>query len=107
MEANDPDSAEQPVWMKELEPDTFDYAFGMKFPVQGVSAQHSDFAEELLDRIESRRIEVRKSKKKKKLMPWKKIIPLDYCPLFMDFERVGPLANSSYIAHLQKFIGDR
>ncbi|EYC40101.1 hypothetical protein Y032_0629g846 [Ancylostoma ceylanicum] len=103
MEANDPDSDEQPMWMKALEPDTFDYTFGMKFPVQGTHVQHWDFSQDLLDHIENRRVDVRKAKRRKKLMPWKKIVPLVYCPFYTDFELATAKIESDHFDALATF----
>ncbi|KAK6746891.1 hypothetical protein RB195_000251 [Necator americanus] len=103
MEASDPDSTEQPAWMKPLEPDTFDYSFGMKFPVQGTFLQHWDFTQDLLDQIENRRVEIRKAKRRKKLMSWKKIIPLRYCPFYTDFERATGKIESDRVDALAAF----
>ncbi|RCN51806.1 hypothetical protein ANCCAN_02166 [Ancylostoma caninum] len=75
----------------------------MKFPVQGTSVQHWDFSQDLLDRIENRRVDVRKAKRRKKLIPWKKIIPLIYCPFYTDFELATAKIESDHFDALATF----
>ncbi|KJH52663.1 hypothetical protein DICVIV_01124 [Dictyocaulus viviparus] len=78
----------QSDWMKLSDSDNFDYTFGLTFPAKGSALRHWNFAQEFLERVESRRIDKRKTRRKRKLIPWKKIPVIDFCPIYTDFVQV-------------------
>ncbi|KAK6060066.1 hypothetical protein COOONC_02279 [Cooperia oncophora] len=83
------DNAQQD-WLKLPDADTFDYSFGLKFPLSGSYLQHWSFTQELLER-------------KRKLMSWKKIPPLEFCTTYTDFMRVTANLESDRIDGLATF----
>ncbi|KAK6027908.1 hypothetical protein OSTOST_06054 [Ostertagia ostertagi] len=87
----------------EKDTDTFDYTFGLKFPLSGSFLQHWSFTQELLERVESRRLDVRKKRRKRKLMSWKKIPPLEFCTTYTDFMRVTANLESDRVDALATF----
>ncbi|XGW28873.1 hypothetical protein V3C99_008571 [Haemonchus contortus] len=94
---------EQEDWLKLSDSDTFDYTFGLKFPIGGSFLQHWSFTQELLERVECRRLEARKNRRKRKLMSWKKIPPLKFCSTYTDFMQVTANLESDRIDALATF----
>ncbi|VDM51960.1 unnamed protein product [Angiostrongylus costaricensis] len=55
----------QSEWLGVSASDTFDQTFGLKFPLKGGCLQHWSFTQELLERIQSRQLDIRKTRRAK------------------------------------------
>ncbi|WKY05491.1 hypothetical protein Q1695_006030 [Nippostrongylus brasiliensis] len=93
----------QQEWLKTSESNSFDYTFGLKFPAGGPFFQHWSFIQELLEKIEIRRLDVRRNKRRRKLTPWRKVPALDFCTIYTDFMHVTRSLESDHIDALATF----